>query len=149
MLRLVAQMKSRSLFNVIKPETASSADEVQRVGSSRQECAPEALCSSNNAAAVQGSAEFNVKFLLWNTVSRVLPDLSGQKMVGSCNGCGNCCRASKCQFLAERDGRGFCTIYHHPLRKLLNCDSYPANQRAVAMVDCPGFKFVKKSNKCL
>jgi len=136
-------MKSQSLLNVINSVTANSGVGSQKVGNAHQEHAADAGDSSENTAQTGAAAAFNVKFLLWNAVSRVMPDFSGQKMVGSCNGCGNCCRASKCKFLAEREGGAVCTIYHHPLRKLLNCASYPANQRAVTMVNCTGFKFVR------
>jgi hypothetical protein len=87
--------------------------------------------------------EHPIKFLIWNTASRILPLSQGQKIVGSCTGCGNCCRISNCKFLSEADGKSLCTIYNHPLRKFLNCDAYPANRRAIEMVNCPGFKSLK------
>lgn len=83
-----------------------------------------------------------IEFATWNAVSRLIPFTHDGLIVGSCNNCGKCCTVSACAFYEAEASNGRCSIYESPIRRLLNCSSFPVNNRAIELSGCEGFKYI-------
>lgn len=82
---------------------------------------------------------FKVKFIMWNFISRLPYFNKNTKVVGECSRCGECCKVSGCSYLRFNEGHYDCGIYLHPLRKTLNCASYPTNKKSIELAKCPSY----------
>jgi hypothetical protein len=62
---------------------------------------------------------------------------------GSCIKCGNCCLDKRCVFLEQTSDVEYqCGIYHSPLRRFSNCNSFPLDARDIERYACPSFTVV-------
>jgi len=62
---------------------------------------------------------------------------------GTCIKCGNCCLDRRCVFLEQTSEVEFeCGIYHSPLRRFSNCNSFPLDARDIERYACPSYSVV-------
>ena len=62
---------------------------------------------------------------------------------GTCIKCGNCCLDKRCVFLEQTSDEEFqCGIYHSPLRRFSNCNSFPLDARDIERYACPSYTVV-------
>ena len=89
------------------------------------------------------SIYFKLRFVIWNLISRFLIFNADKQVVGDCNRCGKCCQISGCPYLDFIENKYSCRIYSHPLRKILNCASYPKNKKAIELAECISYTVIK------